>query len=101
DRGDLEHAEDPWISGDDPKCATRIAELARAREQHAHPGRVDERAVRQVDHDRIGRETGNRRLESGRRREVELTADAHYSGTGGGRLAMNVKIVRRGHANRV
>ena len=102
DSGDLEDAENPRLGGDDAQTAVFARQPAGCGEKHAHAGRVEERALGEVHDHGIGRraELRERVLELRGRREVELPRDVHDRGTLR-QLAPDVKIVLRGHGDRV
>lgn len=100
---DLEHTEDPRIGSDDAQAALFFGEPAGRRNEYAHAGRVEERALGEIHHHGIGRGRERRKwvLELRRRREVELPRYAHDRGAARQELATEVKIVNRVHGGRV
>ena len=100
DSCDLEQSHDPGIRGDDAKPAGSRAVPCRGNER-PDAGRVEERAVRQVDHEYLARDVRKRLLDQRRRCQVELTRHVHDVRTAGRDLAANVKIACRGHGERV
>lgn len=101
DGGYLEHPHDPRVGRGDAEAAAGVGQGARRSQQHSHSRRVEERALGQVDDDRIGDELRERLRKSGRRRKVEVARDVQNGCTRAHRLAAHVKIAGRGHGSRV
>lgn len=101
DCGYLEHPKDSRVVSGDPEAPARVGQGARRGEQHPHPRGVEERALGQVDDDRIRHELPERVREPRRRRKVELARDVQNRRTGSHRLAAHVKIAGRDHGSRV
>lgn len=101
DCGDLEHPQNSRVGSGDTEAATFSGQRARRRQEHPHPRRVEERALGEIDDDRIRQELRKRFLQPGSGGEVELSRDVYDARAGRRRLAAHVKIVGRGHGSRV
>ena len=101
DCGDLEHPQNSRVGSGDTEAATFTGQRARRGQEHPHPRRVEERALGEVDDDRIRQELRKRFLQPRSGGEVELSRDVHDARAGRRRLAAHVKIVGRGHGSRV
>ena len=101
DGGDLEHTQDSRVGGGDAQAPTGVGQGARRSQQHPHTCRVEERALRQVDDNRIRDEFRKRLRQPRRGREVEVPRDVQNGGTGVRRLAAHVKIAGREHGRGV
>lgn len=99
--GYLEHTHDSRIGRGDAETAAGIGQSSRRSQQYAHSRRVEERALGQVDDDRIADEPRERLRESGRGGKVEVAGDAQHGRTRAQRLAAHVKMAGRGHGSRV
>ena len=97
----LEHAHESRVGRGDAKAPTGVGKRARRRQQHAHPRRVEERALGQVDDNRIGDDLRELLLEPGCRRKVEVARDVQHDRTRAHRFAAHVKIAGRDHGSRV
>lgn len=102
DARDLEHASDARARHhDEVEPLASLVHALRGRREHAHAGRVEERASAEVDHElpRI-RPVGESLLEDGHGGEVELADDVNDDALV--RLLHSyVKIAGRGHEGRV
>lgn len=101
DGGYLEDPHDSRIGRGDAEAAAGVGQGSRRSQQYTHSRRVEERALGQVDDDRIGDELRERLRQPGRRRKVEVAGDVQHGRTRAHRLAAHVKIAGRGHGSRV
>ena len=77
-----------------------LAKSAGRAHERADSGGVEERALREIDYD-LAVEGGQRLLDAGGRREIELAGDVDHVHTAGQPLAADVKLLRGGHDGRV
>lgn len=103
DSRDLEDPQDSRIGSHHAQASLVVPELTSGCEKRAHARGVEKRALGKINDDGVGgrRELCERILELRRRREVELTRHARYRGTTRQQFAAHVKIVSRGHGERV
>src|SRR5215217_6231643 len=83
--GDLEDLEEVLVDADERERATRALQPLQCADDHAKPGRVDERHLQEVDHDpplALLEKRGQPLLELRRGVEVELAAELDEMGLG-------------------
>ena len=101
DARDLENSEHAWVRDDDGEPASCVGELATGACEYAHPRGVEERALGEVDHGRIGGHGREGLLQARHRCQVELPGDTEHDRSPGHHLGLDVKLVRHAHRARV
>ena len=98
--GDLDDAHDAGIGDDQRDMALRL--LLHGAGQGTYAGRVEDRALREVDHEaRSPGGSGDSGFQARCSGEVELSGNLYNDGIAGHRRDLYVKIARRGHYRKV